>query len=139
MRHGSPDALRRWLGHADGPVPRCCVVSGLVQLPHAAGNLLGPTKTTLTLSTGKVTYGHEQAEHLTITVAPRYSGTPVGKITVKAGSTILCTLTLTIGKGHCTLAASKLRPGTYSLVARYEGSKEFVASASAGKSLTVAR
>jgi Bacterial Ig-like domain (group 3) len=70
---------------------------------------------------------------------PRYRVTPTGKITVKAGSAVLCTLTLAQGGGHCTLGKSRLRPGTYSLIASYAGGREFAASASAKKTLTVAR
>ena len=42
------------------------------------------TKTSLTLSAAKVTYGHEQSERLSVTVTPKYAGTPAGKVTVKA-------------------------------------------------------
>ena len=48
-------------------------------------------------------------------------------------------ITLKAGKGSCTLAAAKLRPGGYSLVARYPGSGSFAASASPPKKLTVVR
>jgi hypothetical protein len=97
------------------------------------------SKTALSLSAARVTYGHEQAEHLRVTVTPQYSGTPGGKVTVKTGTITVCTISLASGKGSCTLTASKLRPGTYTLVAAYPGSGDFTGSASARKTLTVVK
>ena len=84
-----------------------------------------------------MTFGHEQAERLSVTVAPQYSGTPGGKVTVKTGRTTVCTITLASGKGHCTLTARQLRRGTYPLIASYPGSSNFTGSASARKTLVV--
>ena len=86
-----------------------------------------------------MTYGHEQAEHLTVTVTPQYSGTPSGKVTIKTGTTTVCTITLASGKGHCTLTARQLRRGTYTLAAAYPGSSDFTSSTSARKTLTVVK
>ena len=58
------------------------------------------SRTTLSLSTARLSYGREQAERVTVIVTPQYSGTPGGKVTVKAGTTALCTITLTSGKGE---------------------------------------
>jgi hypothetical protein len=96
------------------------------------------SKTTLSLSATKVTYGHEQAERLSVTASPQYSGTPGGKVTIKSGKTTVCTITLGSGKGSCTLSARQLRTGTYTLVAAYPGSSDFTSSTSAKKTLTVA-
>lgn len=98
-----------------------------------------PTSTSLALSAASVRSGHEQAERLTVHVKPAFGGTPAGLVTVKAGSATICTITLRGGKGTCTLSASKLRPGTYELVARYGGRSTYAASASAKKTLTVTR
>jgi hypothetical protein len=98
-----------------------------------------PTATALTLSTTKVKVGHEQAEHLTVTVKPGFSGTPAGKVTIKAGATRICTITLAKGKGSCTLAASKLRPGKHTLIATYPGTAPYAGSASPKKTLTVTK
>jgi len=98
-----------------------------------------PTSTTLTLSATKIKVGHEQAEHLTVRVKPAVSGTPVGKVTVKAGSATLCVITLKGAKGSCTLTASKLRPGTYRLKASYGGATPYAASTSPEKVLTVSK
>jgi hypothetical protein len=95
------------------------------------------SKTALTLSATRVTYGKEHAEHLTVTVSPQYSGTPGGKVTVKSGTTVVCTITLVSGKGNCTLSARKLPKGTHTLTARYRGSADFTSSTSAKKTLTV--
>jgi hypothetical protein len=97
------------------------------------------SKTTLALSAAKVTYGKEQAEHVSVTVRPRYRGIPGGTVTVKAGAAAVCTITLKSGKGSCTLAATKLRPGTYTLIAIYSGSGDFTGAASTRKTLTVVK
>jgi len=98
-----------------------------------------PTSTTLTLSRAKIKAGSEQAEHLAVTVKPKFAGTPAGKVTIKAGTTTLCTITLKNAKGTCTLSKSKLRPGTYHLTASYPATASYLASASARKTLTVTR
>jgi hypothetical protein len=96
-----------------------------------------PTSTTLALSAGRAVFGHEQAEKLSVQVASG-GGTPAGTVTVKTGSTTVCTITLASGKGSCTLGATKLRPGGYPLVASYAGSAAFRASSSGSRILTVA-
>jgi Big-like domain-containing protein len=98
-----------------------------------------PTSTSLALSPTAVRSGHEQAERLTVRVKPAFGGTPAGAVTVKAGPVTVCTISLKGGKGTCTLGASKLRPGTYKLVARYGGRSPYAASASAKRTLTVTR
>ena len=101
--------------------------------------LRAASKTGLTLSAARVTYGHEQAERLSVRVAPQYAGTPAGKVTVKAGAAVVCVITLAGGAGSCTLPAAKLAPGSYRLAASYAGSVPFAASTSAALPLTVAR
>jgi hypothetical protein len=97
------------------------------------------SKTTLSLSAAKVTYGHEQAEHLTVTVTAQYSGTPGGKVTIKTGTVTVCVITLASGKGSCTLTARQFPAGTRTLVAGYPGSSDFTSSASARQTLTVVK
>jgi hypothetical protein len=100
----------------------------------------GTSKTALKLSARKVTYGHEQTEHLSVTVSPQYSGsTPTGTVTVTESTTTLCTFTLSSAKGSCTLSATEFGPGTYGLVATYGGSADFDGSASVEESFTVAK
>jgi hypothetical protein len=101
------------------------------------GSITQATSTGMSLSMAKVTYGHEQSERISVTVKAPYSGTPTGTVTVKAGSTTVCTITLTSGKGACTLTARELRPGTYHLIASYPANRDFLGSASAKKTLTV--
>ena len=100
-----------------------------------------PTTTSLTLSKAKVKAGQEQAEQLTVAVksAATGTGTPGGKVTVKAGSTRICVITLKKGAGRCRLTGRQLRPGTYHLIATYPGITPFARSASAKKTLTVTK
>jgi Big-like domain-containing protein len=98
-----------------------------------------PTATALSLSTATVRFGHEQSEKLTVRVKPQTSGTPAGKVTIKAGSTALCAITLKAAKGSCTLAAKKLRIGKYQLTASYPGSTPYAGSTSSKKTLTVTK
>jgi hypothetical protein len=97
------------------------------------------SRTKLTLSSARVTYGKEQTEHLTVTVTPQYSGTPGGKVTIKAGNTTVCTITLGSGKGSCRPPRRKLPVGRYTLVAAYPASADFSSSTSAKSTLTVVR
>jgi hypothetical protein len=97
------------------------------------------TTTELALSTARVKAGHEQSEHLSVHVTSKASGTPGGKVTLKAGSVTLCVIKLAKARAGCTLAPKKLKPGTYHLTAAYPGSTRFGASTSSKKTLTVTR
>jgi hypothetical protein len=101
------------------------------------GSITQPTSTALALSAGTVTFGHEQAEKLTVAVSPRYAGPAVGTVLVKAGGLTVCTITLSRGKGSCTFTARKLRVGSYHLQAFYRGATFYAPSASIKKPLTV--
>ena len=96
------------------------------------------TKTSLALSAAKVTYGRERSERLTVTVAPRYAGSASGTVTIKSGRKSVCLIRLSSGRGSCTLTARQLKPATYRLIASWPASRDFDASASAAKTLTVA-
>jgi large repetitive protein len=95
-----------------------------------------PAITALTLKLKSVTVGHENSEHLTVTVKPKFAGrTPTGKVTIKAtrngrSVTICSNLSLVNGKASCTIARGKLRPGTYHLTATYGGSTFYTGSTS---------
>jgi len=95
--------------------------------------------TRLTLSTAKLTYGHENAEHLAITVTGWRGLTPSGRVTIKAGKATVCTVTLKSGKGGCTLTLFQLKPGTYHLTASYAGSAGYLSSTSPAKTLTIVK
>jgi Bacterial Ig-like domain (group 3) len=96
------------------------------------------SKTTLSLSKGRVTYGSERSEKISVKVAPRYTGTPGGTVTVKANGATLAVIRLKSGAGSYTLSANRLRAGGYSLTATYGGNADFGHSVSAKRSLTVA-
>jgi hypothetical protein len=96
------------------------------------------SKTTLSLSAVKVTYGSERSEKISVKVAPRYTGTPGGTVTVKANGATLAVIRLKSGIGSYTLSPKRLAAGAYSLAATYSGSAEFGHSASGKRSLTVA-
>jgi hypothetical protein len=113
--------------------------NGSTSAQHALTVAVEPTSTGLSLSTGTVKFGHEQSERLTVTVKPAFSGTAAGQVTIKAGSTGICTITLVKGKGGCTLSASKLRPGKYTLTATYAATSRYAASTSPKKTLTVTK
>ena len=97
------------------------------------------TLTTLALSAAKVTYGHEQTEKVTATVRATWPTAPSGKVTVSAGGTTLCTITLASGHGSCALPAAHFARGTASLTAHYGGGPGFVASTTGTKSFTVVK
>jgi Bacterial Ig-like domain (group 3) len=98
------------------------------------------SKTTLKLSATEVTYGHEQVEKLSVTVAGQSKGlVPTGTVTITESSTTICTISLTLGKGSCTLSATQLAAGRYSIIATYAASADFVGSASTRSALTVLR
>ncbi|HEY2641993.1 MAG TPA: Ig-like domain-containing protein, partial [Streptosporangiaceae bacterium] len=101
------------------------------------------TKTSLTLSRAKVTYGKERTERLQVVVTAQRGGAPAGTVVVKAQlgrgrASTVCIIMLASGKGKCTLAARRLRAGTYRLTAYYLGRTDFARSATAAK-LTVVR
>jgi hypothetical protein len=98
------------------------------------------SKTTLKLSSSKVTYGHEQTEHLSVMVSPEFAGsTPTGRVTIEGSGTTLCVITLSSGKGSCTLSVKRVDAGTYQFVATYGRSTNFEGSTSAKETLTVAK
>jgi hypothetical protein len=96
------------------------------------------SETTLKLSATKVTLGKEQTEHLSVEVTPQFAGsTPTGTVTIRTASSKLCVITLSSGKGSCSLSSKRLAAGTHHLVATYAGSKNLLSSASAPETLKV--
>jgi len=97
------------------------------------------SKTSLTLSAATVAYGKEKTLIMTVKVSPQFSGTPGGQVIITAGSTTLCTVTLSGGTGKCSpRTETALSPGKHTVVAAYQGSTNF-ATSSASKSLTVSK
>jgi hypothetical protein len=91
--------------------------------------------TALNLSAATVTYGNEQAEQVSVMVSS--PGTPIGMVTVTAGTTTLCTVTLASGVGSCTLQATQLPAGTYQVTGSYSGDADASPSTSPAQALTV--
>jgi hypothetical protein len=92
----------------------------------------------LSLSRSTLTYGHENAEKLTVVVTHVGSVYPTGKAQVRIGSTTVCTVTLSKGAGSCTLTVKQLRAGTYAIIAVYLGDVNYHSSQSSRKTLKVA-
>ena len=76
---------------------------------------------TLTSSQNPSTLG--QAVTFTATVAPQFSGTPIGNVTFRDGSTILGKVTLT--GGLASFITSSLASGEHKITATYGGSANF--------------
>jgi hypothetical protein len=94
----------------------------------------------LTLSAATARYGHENAVRLTVKVSPQYSGTPTGTVTIKAGTTVICTAKLSSGgTAGCNLSATTLKPALYSLVASYGGSGNFLTATSPHLTLKITK
>ncbi len=84
------------------------------------------TTTTFTLST-PVTYGSEGSANFNVTVTSA-GGTPTGTVDIENGSTTLCAITLSGGTGLCTLSATQLGAGTFSIEALYVANADFSSS-----------
>jgi hypothetical protein len=95
------------------------------------------TKATLALGRTTISYRSEEAERLSVTVAGEYGTIPAGRVVVRAGSTVIATITLANGKGTYSLTARQLKAGAYQLTAAYGGSTDFSSSGSAAKTLKV--
>jgi len=68
--------------------------------------------------------GAEEIEDFSVRVTPDVVGAtnvPTGTVTIKAGSTVLCTITLVNGHGSCSPPANALPAGHYVVVAYYGG------------------
>jgi len=96
------------------------------------------TSTILRLSRAKITYGHEQAERLTVTVRSS-RGAPSGTMLVTEGAKTICKRRLKGGMGSCILGAKRLKLGSHKLRARFVGSNGFLPSTSAAEKLRVIR
>ena len=99
-------------------------------------NTTATTTTSLELSAREVTYGDEQVEQLSVSVSPQHSGTtPTGTVTISGAN---CQITLSSGKGSCTLPATYFNAGNRQMVATYNGSSAFKRSASGKETITIA-
>ena len=91
------------------------------QTVHAAA-----TTTTLTSSRNPSTFG--QAVTFSASVSSKVAGTISGSVTFKDGATSLGTVTVSAGKA--TFSTTKLKVGTHTITALYNGSPKFEASIS---------
>ncbi len=97
-----------------------------------------PTTTTLSISPAVVTYGHEQAAKLGVKVTGD-GITATGSVTVLAGRTTVCVITLKSGVGACILPRARFPAGVATLTASYAGGIDEAPSASAIQTLTVSK
>jgi Bacterial Ig-like domain (group 3) len=97
------------------------------------------TTTSLKLSAGRVRFGQEQKEKISVRAAPRTGGTPGGDVTVRAGNRTLCVIKLAKGQGSCRLGTKALKPGHYQLTAAYGGSQTYRGSRSGRKTIAVSK
>jgi Bacterial Ig-like domain (group 3) len=101
--------------------------------------LVAVTRAAVSLSAARVSYGDEEAEHVSVAVSSSHGGTPSGPVTVRTHSGALCTISLTAGRGSCAVPALKFAPGPVSVTASYGGASGFAASVSAARTFTVVR
>lgn len=99
----------------------------------------GSTTTGLALAKTAVSYGSETTEKLTATISHPGTVPATGQVEVKSGSSVVCAIPLANGVGSCTLAASRLVPLTYHLIAVYGGDGNYLSSTSSAETLTVAK
>ena len=75
--------------------------------------------------------GAEEIENFSVRVGPGVIGataSPTGTVTIKAGSTVLCTITLTTasrGRGSCSPSANALPAGHHVVIAYYSGDSTY--------------
>jgi hypothetical protein len=112
--------------------------AGSTSAPRNLGVAKTSSKTTLGLSAVNVTYGAETREHISVAVKATY-GAPSGHVTVKAGSTVICVITLRSAKGTCSPSPARLATGSHKITAIYGGSADVTSSASAARTLSVAK
>jgi uncharacterized lipoprotein NlpE involved in copper resistance len=126
-----------WLSavyHGDGAFTSASSASQVLTVTRATSS------TRLTLSRTTVSYGHENSETLSVADSSGIPGwLPAGRVTIKAGKTTLCAITLSVstGKGSCRLSSTRLRAGAYQLVAFYSGDAFFTPSSSAPETLRI--
>lgn len=113
--------------------------AGSTSVPAFLAITPGATTTSLSLSAGTVEYGSEQSEQLKVRVSTEYVAKPSGTVTVRSGNRTVCVVTVTAGTGACGLAPSALAAGTAALRASYAGDGDFAPSASASRTIAVAK
>jgi hypothetical protein len=120
-----------------GPVGDYTTMTGSQQPFVVSGSVDAPSLTAMTLSAASAVYGHEQAERVAANVHDVFGSVPTGTVSINAGKTVACTITLKAGTGSCTVPATKFGPGTVSVTAFYGGGISFGTSQSVAKNFTV--
>ena len=125
------------------------LATGVTSMAVAAQNQApaGPCYSTcppdmkLDMTPNVVNFGSEEVADFSVIVGPDFIGAglvPTGTVTVKAGSTVLCTITLVRGRGSCSPSADALPGGqTYPIEAFYNGDANFSPSHSNIRELVV--
>jgi hypothetical protein len=142
-------------GTASCTVPATALAPGSVQLTasyagdpdfgssvsSASSLAVSAASSTTSLAAGaaSVPYGHEQAETISVGVAPQFSGTPGGQVAIASGSRTVCTAALASGSASCTVPATAFAPGQVQLTASYAGDADFGPSVSAARQFAVTR
>ena len=103
----------------------------------AKGSIAVPTSAALTLSTATVAHSHEQSEKFSVTTKSANGIPSTGPVAIRAGSTTVCTITLSDGAGSCRPTASRLKPGTYAIVAVLGPTQIYMSATSPAKVLKV--
>ena len=98
----------------------------------------GSSSVSLVITNPSVAYGAEGAAGFQVSVRGANGAPGVGSVLVKSGSHTLCTATLTgPGAGICTLGATQLRVGTYSISAQVLANASLKSSRSTAMTLVV--
>lgn len=127
--------------NGDGNYGNDGVASNYVSSSSTTGGSLSVLKAkstmTLRLSSARLTYGKEQSERISVTLAPSLAS---GSVTIKASNILVCRISFTKGSTKtCALTSKKLAPGSYKVVASYGGSANASPSISAFKTLSVVK
>jgi hypothetical protein len=96
------------------------------------------TTPVVTVSPATVTFGTKYNAIVSVTVAPQFTGTPTGDVTVYLNGNPMCAAALTAGKASCAVTGG-LNAGRYAITVSYTGNGNFASSTSAAQYLTVAR
>ena len=95
--------------------------------------------TTISVSSSPVTYGNERTVAFTAGVTAQYGGTPTGTISVEAGTTPLCAITLPSTSCSASPVALDAATSPYAIQAFYSGDSNFADSTSGPESLTISK
>jgi hypothetical protein len=113
-------------------------VLGSRSVQHVLTIAKDPSRTTLTASMARATYGHEQSVSFSSSVTAPLGGVdPTGIVVVHSAGFVLCTYRLVNGHGGCTLLPDGLAKGAHSITATYRGNGLLDASVSPPVKVTI--